>query len=155
MMVWALLPIAAATAVSCGPGPLYSEDPRDQAAISPRSQWKASGTLQDPQAAVDGRFETAATTNAGGANARLIVDLGKPSLFNMVVLEQGRYETAFPRRVQLATGLENGNFRTVGTATGNRRVTIISTIGPVLARYIELSAEPGREGWAVAELHLK
>ena len=141
---------------SCGPAPLYNEGSRGgTSAISPRSSWTARGTVDNPAAAIDGHFTTVAQAPAGGGPARLVIDLGKPCLFNTVVLEHGMDEMAFGRQVQLAVSLEGGPSRLATITTGQRRVTVISLISPVLARQIELTAAPGSQGWSVAELYLK
>ena len=154
--MWMSLATAAVVGLSCGPAPLYSENgPSGTAIITPRASWVVKGTLANAAAAVDGQFETAAVAPPGLAPVKLYVDLGKTCLFNMVVLEHGRDETACGRQVQVAVSMDGATYGPVATTTGGRRVTVISLIGPVLARYLELTAVPGSQGWAVAEMYVE
>ena len=142
---------------ACGcHGPIY--DPNRQHfpdAIPSRSQWKAGGDIQNPHLATDGRIDTAAIAPSGYSRASLVVDLGKPSLLNMVVVDHGADEHAYCRRLAVQTSDDGVRWVHRITVPGLRRVTNALLPTQVLARYIRLEAvEPGPGRWSVAEVYL-
>jgi len=155
---WLLLVCLAAAQGGCGVSDIYSANgPKPQAAaLSKRPNWRVSGDLKDPAKAVDGDVNTAALSGRIYANASLTIDLGKPCVFNMVIIDHGPNETGFCGRVAVLTSLDGTTFTHRHTAPGTRRVTIASLIAPALARYVRLQAvQEGSEPWSVAEVYLQ
>ncbi len=145
-------------AVGCEDDPAF--DPAAQAAaagVTPRSQWQVRGRdIQDAELAIDGNMATRATTSSSYGSAALTIDLGDPSLFNMLVLEHGSDDMGFAQRVGVSTSLDGQSYTRRAIAPGNRRVTIVCIVTPVLARYVRIEAmKPGQRPWSLAEVQLK
>jgi hypothetical protein len=142
-------------AAGCG-SPIYQEGRSQASAISPRTAWQASGDMRSLQAAIDGDISTAATSASPDGGGAITIDLGKPCVFNMVVIEHGTNEFAFARRVAMLTSLDGIAFTQRYSALGTRRVTILCPAAPILARYVRLYATvPGDLPWSVAEVYLQ
>jgi hypothetical protein len=139
----------------CG-GPIYQEGKSPASAITPRSSWQASGDMRGAQAVLDGDIGTAAVSAAPDGGGSITIDLGKPCVFNMAVIEHGTNEWAFARRVALLTSLDGISFTQRYSALGTRRVTILCPAAPILARYVRLQAVvAGDRPWLVAEVYLQ
>jgi len=125
-------------------------------AVSARTTWRVGGDLKEVKNAVDGSRVTAAVSEPAYQNAHVTIDLGKPCLFNMVVIDHGPEEMGFCRRLAVLTSLDGQNYtrRTVGP--GTRRVTILSLITPILARYVRLQVvATGDRPWSVGEVYVQ
>lgn len=139
----------------CGSS-MYQEGRSQASAISPRVFWQVSGDMRGLQAAIDGDVSTAAISALPDGGGAITIDLGKPCVFNMVVVEHGTNEFAFARRVVLLTSLDGISFTQRYSALGTRRVTILCPVSPILARYVRLQAAvPGDLPWSVAEVYLQ
>ena len=142
----------------CAPT-IYSdaEVGKTAASISAKSTWRAFGDFRDPQKAVDGNLDTAATTAASYDNAKLTIDLGKRCLFNMIIIDHGPgNENAFCRRVGVQVSYDGVTFRQVYATSGTRRITYCTLITPTRARYVRLAAiVPGDRPWSIAEVYLQ
>ena len=154
-LCWLVLLVAAA---GCEGDPAF--DPAAQAAaagIAPRSQWQVRGRgVDNAELAIDGNMATRATTSSSYRDAALTIDLGDPSLFNMLVLEHGAEGMGFAQRVGVSTSLDGQSYTRRAIAPGNRRVTIVCIVTPVLARHIRIEAmQPGQRPWSLAEIQLK
>jgi hypothetical protein len=124
--------------------------------VTPRKTWRATGDLRDPAKALDGDLSTAAVSGSSYANAHIDVDLGKACMFNRIIVEHGPDEFGFPHRMAVLTSLDGRYFTPLTQVPGKRRVTNVSLIGPVLARYVRLQAiSPGARPWSVAEIYLQ
>lgn len=136
---------------------IYHEGPRAPAsALSPRHQWRIFGDLQEPHKALDGEISSAALSDNVYDGASITIDLGRPCLFNAVAIEHGAKEFGFCRTVALLTSLDGQAYKHRHALPGTRRVTIITTVTPILARYVRLQAEVGGlEAWSVAEVHIQ
>ena len=136
---------------------IYDNQGKAQAAmITPRQQWRVEGDVNDPAYAIDGLLSTASTTGYDYDNATVTIDLGKICLFNMVVIDHGENENGFCRRLAMLTSTNGKTFIRRKIAPGNRRVSIICLISPILARYVRLQAiSQGQEPWALAEIHMQ
>jgi len=153
-----LLACLAVTAAGCGVGPIYPADgPKaPAAAITHRRQWKVSGELRDPEKAADGTLYTAAIGDHLRSGAGITIDLGKPCVFNMVVVDHGRNEMGFCRRLVLLSSMDGRTFERQYAVPGTRRMTTLCLISPVLARYIRIEAViPGDQPWSVAEVYVQ
>ena len=131
--------------------------PPGDTAISPKSQWRATSvTMSEPEAAVDGRLRTAAVGPAA-PKAELLIDLGKPCVFNRVTVEHGTNDDeAYPRQLALQTSMDGRVFYTRKVVLGTRWRTNFSLITPTLARYIRLEVKKAGTGsWRVAEVTLQ
>jgi len=158
----ALLPLAAAVALAawlggCGPGSIYS-DPRGSVvgSVSPRTQWRITGDLKDPQKAADDDVSTVALSHAVYSNAALTIDLGRPCLFNMVVIDHGPNRDGCAGRVAVLTSTDGREYVFRHAAPGSRRVSTLLMLTPVLARYIRLQVlQEGQAPWSVAEVYIQ
>ena len=152
-----LLSAAAALCSGCV-GPMHGETARKTpaAAITPRASWTAYGLLENPELAIDDKVNTAAVSKDSYAGATLTIDLGKPCLFNMVVVDHGFRKDGFCRQMALLTSMDGRQFHQGHTVYGTRRLTIVALVAPRMARYVRLEAvQPGAEPWAVAEVYLQ
>jgi len=128
----------------------------DIGCVPDRSLWEAYGTVENPGHAIDGNINTAAIGASRGRAASLVVDLGKPGTFNMVVIDHGRNALGFAREVEVYTSLDGKSFKRRYRALGTRRVSTFCLMEPVLARYVRLDAvEAGDQPWSLAEIHLQ
>lgn len=139
--------------------PIYNgnEGQRTTTAISPRESWRASGDLREAAKAVDGDLYSAAVSADSYDNAKLTLDLGKPCVFNTIILDHSqRYQFGFCRRVSVLISNDGHNFTQVYVGPGTRRVTYLNLITPTLARYVRLQVVvPGDKPWAIAEIYLQ
>ena len=145
-------------AVGCGLEGVYDDNSRSQvAAISKRTSWRAYGDLRNPQYALDGRQDTAAVSNGNNYDdAVLTFDLGKPCLFNMVVIEHGPNEHGFCGRIAVLTSMDGVHYSDQKIGSGTRAVTTLLLDSPVLARYVQLKViVPGTRPWSVSEVYLQ
>jgi len=143
---------------ACTTAPIYTEDHTRLAigAVPDRRGWKAGGTLTDAPNAIDGNLHTAAVANDGTEPASLVIDLGKAGFFNMIVVDHGREEFGFARRVVIQTSMDGKTFEQQYAAAGTRRVSNFLLVTSVLARFIRLEAVvPGTKPWSVAEVHVQ
>jgi len=144
--------------VGCDPGPVYTGGNHKVASgsVPDRGLWEAYGTVANPGHAIDGNIYTVATGAGRDRTASLVVDLGKPGLFNMVAIDHGRNVFGFARQVEVHTSLDGKRFTRRYVALGTRRVSTFCLIRPVLARYVRLDAVvAGDEPWSLAEIHLQ
>jgi len=126
------------------------------ARVSPRSMWKATGNLDDPPKAIDGKIGTVTVGGDSGRPAYLTIDLGKVCLFNMIAVDHGAEEMGFCRRLAVGSSLDGKTFTDHYIAVGTRRITTICLQSPVLARYIRLRVlASGGRPWAVAEVYVQ
>lgn len=124
--------------------------------VTARSQWKASGNVVDAAKAIDGSLGTRAVSRQLQEDPQITIDLGLKCLFNMVVIEHGQDEHGYARRVAVSTSRDGKNFTHRHSAPGNRRVTHVAIITPVLARYVRISAVgKGSRPWSLAEIRIQ
>ena len=157
---WLCLVTAAAViaAGGCDVSEIYRPRTDDMfgAKISPKRKWRASGSVTNPKAAIDGRLETIARASFRRAGAELTIDLGETCVFQMIIIDHGNEQTGCARRVGVATSTNGRTFKDRHAAPGARRVTHILLPKPVLARYLRLKViTPGRRPWAVGEVYLQ
>jgi hypothetical protein len=159
-MVFAIPAIAAGLACGggCAPGPIYGPDaPRSSIGeVTARRTWIATGNLDKPDLATDGDLNTMAVGRAGNPPPSLKIDLGQACTFNFVVVDHGRDELAFARRVEIATSVDGRTFTPRLVGPGTRRVSNFMLPSTVLARYVRITAvEPGAKPWVVAEVYFQ
>jgi hypothetical protein len=124
--------------------------------ISPKNTWTATGTVSNPQLAVDNDLSTAARSDYRQGDAELTIDLKRMCLFQTVIIEHGSERDSHARNVTVATSPDGKNFVDRHTVPGVRRVTVVSLPAPVLARYVRLKADnSGLRPWNVAEVYLQ
>lgn len=154
---FALLAGWLAALTGCG-GEIYTGDSKPVAAVvTDKRLWKASGTIPDAGKAIDGDMGTAALSRNSYDNAYITIDLSKPCLFNLVIIDQGpSQQYGFPRRVAVLTSMDGQNFIYRYAAPGTRRVTLLYLPSPVLARYVRLQAiVQGDQPWSLGEIYLQ
>jgi hypothetical protein len=142
----------------CAPGPIYGPGSAQASigSITPRSTWIASGNLDKPDLATDGDLNTMAVGRTGNPPPSLKIDLGQACTFNFVVIDHGRDQLAFARRVEVATSMNGQTFTPCVVGPGTRRVSNFMLPSPVLARFVRITAvEPGAKPWAVAEVYFQ
>jgi hypothetical protein len=128
------------------------------AKISPKTTWRASGSVSNPQAAIDEDLATVARSGYRYAGAELLIDLQQNCLFDTIVIDHGEEDRdGYARRLEVATSLTGKSFpkRKQHQAAGTRRITHLLLPKPVLARYLRLRViTPGRRAWAVGEVYV-
>jgi hypothetical protein len=129
----------------------------ESSSISPYTKWRISGDLDGMAKAIDNNVETAAVSKSYYPNALVTLDLGKPCMFNRVVLDQGpNNEFGYCRKVGVWTSMDGQTFNYVYAAPGTRRITVLCWVTPVLARYICLRAVvPGDKPWSIGEIYVR
>ncbi len=153
---WIATLLAGSALAACGCADPYQDGRSPAASISRRAVWRAGGDVRSPQYAVDGDPATAAVSSAADHTGMLTIDLGKPCLFNMVVIEHGHDEHGFAGRVAVLTSLDGQIFTHRYAAAGTRKVTTLWLGEAVLARYVRLQVlVGGNRPWSVAEVHLQ
>ncbi len=156
-MVFAM-PALLVLSVGCAPGPIYGPDAQRLSigSITARSAWTASGNLDKPDLATDGNINTMAIGRTGTPPPSLRIDLGQACTFNFVVVDHGRDELAYARRVEIATSMDGRTFTPRIVGPGTRRVSNFMLPSTALARYVRITAiEPGAKPWAVAEVYFQ
>jgi len=123
--------------------------------VSPKAEWKATGTLVDLPKAFDGDLSTAAIARTRSSN-EITIDLGRVCMFNLVAIHHGDREHAHCRRLAILVSLDGKEYKFCASGPGKRKVTNIFLGKYVLARYLRIQALiPGDEPWAVAEVYLQ
>ncbi len=153
-----LMVFAAVAALAAGcDAPSYTDGAAfAPGAITSRSAWTASGPFDRPAAAIDGDRDTVAVADAGYGNSALTLDLGGVCMLNMLIMDHGRWEGGFPRRVALLTSMDGRTYTKQAEVPGTRRVTFICTVAPFLARYVRVQAVEAGEGpWTLAEVQVQ
>jgi hypothetical protein len=147
--------MAAVGLAGCLGAPIASE-PRGPT-ISAKGIWRAYGDLGGAKLAIDSDVNTAAISAASYANAKLTIDLGKPCLFNTIVVDHGPKDPlAFCRLVSVSISSDGRNYKQVLLAPGTRRITYLNLVTPALAQFIRLQAVvAGDRPWSVAEIYLE
>lgn len=128
--------------------------------ISEKSTWTARGSVSEPQAAIDGQLATAArgdhSAGASAGTSDLVIDLGRPCLFQTVILDHGHDEHGYCARVGVETSVDGKVFLRQHEAPGTRRATFLCLPGAVTARFIRLRAlVPGNRPWTIAEVFVQ
>ena len=124
--------------------------------ISKKNTWLARGDLQNPSAAIDGDMATAARSDYDYSGATITIDLGRPCLFQTVIVDHGAGEHGHASTVAVSTSADGKNFIDRHVSPGKRRVTILCLPKPVLARYLRLWVKsPGVQPWNIAEIYLQ
>jgi hypothetical protein len=146
--------------LGCDAAPIYTDDSVKTpiVKIPDRSKWTAQGTLKDPSHAVDGNLNSMAVAPDNVAGRWLMIDLGKCIMFNMVVIDHGRNEFGFAKRLAVTTSVDGQNFgpKPPYVAIGTRRVTTLLLPKSTFARYILLTvSEPGEKPWSVGDVYIQ
>ena len=126
------------------------------ASITPRTTWRASGSIANPGNAVDDDLLTAASSGYQKAGGEIVIDLGKQCLFSLIIIDHGESQDGYARRVGVATSTAGKVYTERFTAPGSRRVTHVLLPKPTSARYVRLRVTtPGSRPWSVAEVYLQ
>ncbi len=124
--------------------------------ISSKRLWRLTGEMANPQAAADEDLTTSAQSDYNSAGAALTIDLGRPCLFQTVILDHGNARDGHARRIAVAVSMDGRTFIDQHVGPGKRRVTIVSLPKPVLARYVRVRVVgSGPQPWSVAEVYLQ
>lgn len=150
-LVWLFLAVAGGCTSQ-----IYSHQSPAAVNISPYTSWAISGDLNNPRAAIDDNIITAATSNAYYTTAQITLDLGKPCVFNTVVLDHGIDRDAYARRTAVYISMDGRNFQYQYAVPGTRRITVLNWVTPVMARYVRVQAvTPGDRPWSIAEVYIQ
>jgi len=124
--------------------------------VSNKTNWRLSGDFHDAAKAADGYIGTAASSG-DNPTASIIIDLGKPCMFNTIILDHGPdNEHNFPNRLSVVTSYDGRAWTNVYVVQGTRRITYIPLLTPTLARYIRLQTlVKNDEPWTIAEIYLQ
>ena len=149
-------------AAGCGPtGDLMTQHPQtvalhEGAVIAPAGRWRAgSAMMSNPTNAIDGKTGTYAVANDPSTGS-ITIDLSKPCSFNSIRILHGSAEHAYGAEIALLTSLDGRQFSRRHVQQGQRKVTNICLIKPILARYIRLQViRPGPEAWKIAEIDVR
>ncbi len=136
----------------------YIQKPPDivKTAVTAKNRWRASGNVSDAGNAVDANPSTAAVASHAGSGATLTVDLSRPCMFNMVVVNHGPNGHGYATQLELATSTDGKIFTTRKTVYGTRKVTTVLLIRPILARYVRLKVlQSGPKPWSAAEIYIQ
>lgn len=126
------------------------------ASVSHYKSWTITGDLNDLPAAIDDNVNTAAVSKSYYSNAYFTIDLGKPCVFNTVILDHGFQFDGYCRRTAVYISADGKNFQYQYAVPGTRRVTILNWVTPVMARYVRVQAlAPGEKPWSVAEVYVQ
>lgn len=119
-------------------------------------QWRVGGDFRDAAKAVDGNINTFASSG-DNATASITIDLGKPRMFNTIVLDHGPdHEFNYPTRLSVVTSYDGRTWTSVYVVQGTRRVTYIPLVTPNLARYIRLQTiVKSDKPWMIAEIYVQ
>lgn len=148
--------VAAALLSGCQPDTYSSNGGYLGADICPKKDWTASGTLSNPSYAIDGNLDTAALSDYQYTGAELTIDLHRPCVFQTVIIEHGKNERGFARKIAVATSVDGSVFTDRYVAGDSRKVAILSLPGAVLARYVRIRAvTPNTQPWSIAEVNLQ
>lgn len=119
-------------------------------------QWKieaTTGRFTSLNAAIDGDINTAASAASATSGATVTLNLGRSSVFNMIILAHGSREWGFATQLTVSTSLDGRRFTEQIVTPGCRKVTYIPLFKPVRARYVRIQASrPGSQPWALAEI---
>jgi len=150
--------VVACLSGGCDPSVIYSPWTGGTygASITPRTTWRASGSITNPRNAIDDDLLTAASSGYQKSGGEIVIDLGKKCLFSMVIIDHGESRDGYARRVGVATSTTGKVYTERYTAPGSRRVTHVLLPQPTMARYVRLRvAAAGRRPWSVAEVYLQ
>lgn len=153
---WLVLAGLVASLAGCV-GSVYNRSSMNAVAnVSPYTSWTISGDLNNLNNAIDDNVATAAVSNSYYTNAYFTLDLGKPSVFNTVIVDHGANADGYARRMSVEISMDGRNFQYQYAVPGTRRVTIMNWVTPVMARYIRVRAiAPGNGPWSVAEVYVQ
>ena len=157
---WIFIAVAAGVCggIRCVPGNIYHQTDGQKLAMymTPKHSWKASGTLPNAAAGIDGDLATTARAGFRAGNAQLTLDLGDNCVFQSVIIDHGEDQYGCGRRVGVATSVDGKVFVPRYSAHGTRRVTHLLLPKPIMARYVRIRViTPGRRPWAVAEVYIQ
>jgi hypothetical protein len=157
LVVLATMLVAGLAGCEGGSGPYVEHANVPAAGITARQTWSASGrNVSDAALAIDGNPATRAVGSEGSADTSVTIDLGRPCLFNHVIIEHGEDPMGFASRMAVLTSTDGVTFARQMTGAGKRRTTHLPIVTPTLARYIRIQVvQPGYRAWSVAEIQVK
>lgn len=98
----------------------------------------------------------AETRQADYRGASFVIDLGRPCIFNTVVLVHGTGDKGFAREVNVATSTDGKNFTDRYTAPGTPRFTYLNLLTPITARYVRITAtRAGKTPWVISQVYFQ
>jgi hypothetical protein len=98
----------------------------------------------------------AVTRQADYRGASFVIDLGRPCIFNTVVLLHENDEMGFAREVNIATSTDGENYTDRYTAPGTRKATYFNLLTPITARYVRITAtQAGKKPWAISQVYFQ
>lgn len=127
--------------------------------VPPVKQWRiasAKGGFENIYRATDGDASTLVVSAGQYRNASITIDLRQIIICNLVIISHGEKESGFCRKVGVSTSMDGKRYTQRYVGNGNRYVSALWLGGPVVARYVRLTARvPGNEPWSIAEIYLR
>jgi len=120
-----------------------------------RAGWSATASAGTPGSALDGSSTTRWTTSVNQAGSEWIrVDLGAPTLFNRLSVDNSNNAGQYPRNINIETSSDGAAWKSVGNQPGADGVTS-AKFSPQVARYVRVSQTATAGAlWSVGEINL-
>ena len=120
-----------------------------------RTGWSSTASAGTSSNALDGSTTTRWTTNANQTGAEWIrLDLGAPTLFNRLSIDNSSNAGQYPRNVNVETSTNGTTWLSVANQPGTDGVTTVK-FSPQVARYVRVSNTAAAAAlWSVGEINL-
>lgn len=120
-----------------------------------RTGWSATASAGTAANALDGSATTRWTTNANQAGSEwLRIDLGAPTLFNRLSIDNSNNAGQYPRTINVETSTNGTTWVSVATQPGTDGVTT-AKFSPQVARYVRVTQTASAAAlWSVGEINL-
>ncbi|MEA9987115.1 discoidin domain-containing protein [Subtercola sp. RTI3] len=120
-----------------------------------RTGWTATASSGTASNAIDGSGTTRWTTGVPQSGSEwLQVDLGAPTLFNRLSIDDRNFAGDYPRSYSIAVSADGSTWTSVAAAPGADSVTT-ATFTAQVARYVKISQTGSSASWwSVGELNL-
>lgn len=120
-----------------------------------RTGWTITASAGTPSSAIDGASTTRWTTNNNQTGSEWMrLDLGAPTLFNRLSIDNSNNSGQYPRNIKIETSSDGVVWKSVANRSGIDGVTT-AKFSPQVARYVRLSQTAvASELWSVGEINL-
>ena len=120
-----------------------------------RSGWTATASAGTPSGALDGASTTRWTTNSNQTGSEWIrLDLGAPTLFNRLSIDNSNNPGQHPRTIAIETSSDAVSWKSASSQPGVDGVTT-AKFSPQVARYVRVSQTATAGAlWSVGEINL-
>ncbi len=120
-----------------------------------RTGWSATASAGAPANALDGSGTSRWTTGANQAGGEWIrLDLGAPTLFNRLTIDNTANAGQWPRALNIETSSNGSTWTSVATQPGTDGLTTVK-FAPQVARYVRVTQTGAAAApWSVGEINL-